>query len=46
MTFELFHPAAFGGGIAVAVILGGTLSTPMISKMKLDPGSLRSSTDN
>ena len=44
--FELFHPAAFGAGVIAPVMVGGTLSTPMICRIKLSPGLPLSSTVN
>src|SRR5439155_14126947 len=39
VTLELCQPAAFGGLSSDAVITGGTLSIPIISAVKPDPGA-------
>ena len=38
VTFVLFQPAAFGAGETVAVIVGRSLSTPIISMVRTPPG--------
>src|SRR5712691_9662729 len=43
-TSVLFHPLSFGLGSATAVIVGGSLSVPMISTEIVPPGLPRSST--
>jgi hypothetical protein len=46
VTLELFHPAALAAGAATAMIVGGTLSTPMIWRLNDSPGWPRNSTDS
>src|SRR5215831_484278 len=44
-TSVLFQPAALGGGVALAVMVGGvvSMSAPEMATDKCDPGLLRSS---
>src|SRR5436309_12800782 len=37
VTLALFQPAAFAGGAALAMIVGGVLSTPFICSIRLSP---------
>lgn len=39
VTLLLFHPAALAAGFAVAVMVGGTLSTPIMSTARIPPGA-------
>ncbi|MEK7426875.1 MAG: hypothetical protein AAB131_23895 [Actinomycetota bacterium] len=45
VTLAWFQPSALGGGETAAVIVGGTLSTPMIRIVMPPPGCPCSSTD-
>src|SRR5689334_16057151 len=46
IALELFHPAALGAGVTTPVIVGATLSTPIIWILRLSPGEPRMSIVN